>query len=279
MKKIITLSFLFLTVLTYAQKKEKVKGSKIVKLEKKQVNDFESLEVEDNLEIFLIKGNECGIEIEADDNLIEFVEYKLAGKNLRISTSKDISSYKKLSVRVTYTDKFNLLSAKDETNVTALSDLVLDNVTFKSYDYAKLFLNAKTKSFTLMANDRSKVELNLKSEKTAIDLSKSAYVKALISSGEMKFDMYQKSSAEVEGDVLDLKLRLDNNTDFTGKKLSAKNALVEVSGYANSSISISNIATIDASGNSEIALFGEPVKIEIKHLVDSAVLRKKPTSK
>lgn len=279
MKKIITLSFLFITVLTFAQKKEKVKGSKIVKLEQKQVNDFESLEVEDNLEIFLIKGNECSIEIEADDNLIEFVEYKLAGKNLRISTSRDISSYKKLSVRVTYTDKFNLVSAKDETNVTALSDVVLDNITFKSYDYAKLFLNAKTKSFTLMANDRSKVELNLKSEKTAIDLSKSAYVKALISSGEMKFDMYQKSSAEVEGDVLDLKLRLDNNTDFIGKKLIAKNALVEVSGYANSSISISNIATIDASGNSEISLYGEPVKIEIKHLVDSATLRKKPTTK
>ena len=123
------------------------------------------------------------IEIEADDNLIEFVEYKLAGKNLRISTSRDISSYKKLSVRVTYTDNFNMLIAKDETNVTALSDVVLDNVTFKSYDYSKLFLNAKTKNFTLMANDKSKVELNLKSEKTAVDVSKSAYVKALISSG------------------------------------------------------------------------------------------------
>ena len=279
MKKIITLSFLLITVLAFAQKKEKVKGSKIVKLEQKQVNDFDSLELEDNLEIFLIKGNECGIEIEADDNLIEYIEYKLTGKNLRISTSRDISSYKKLSVRVTYTDKFNLVTAKDETNLTALSDVVLDNVTFKSYDYAKLFLNAKTKNFTLMANDRSKVELNLKSEKTAIDLSKNAYVKALISSGEMKFDMYQKASAEVEGDVLDLKLRLDNNTDFTGRKLTTKNALVEVSGYANSSINISNIAIIDASGNSEIAVFGEPVKIEIKHLIDSATLRKKPTLK
>lgn len=279
MKKIITLSFLLFTVLTFAQKKEKVKGSKIVKLEQKQVDEFESLEVEDNLEIFLIKGNECGIEIEADDNLIEYIEYKLTGKNLRISTSRDISSYKKLSVRVTYTDKFNLVTAKDETNLTALSDVVLDNVTFKSYDYAKLFLNAKTKNFTLMANDRSKVELNLKSEKTAIDLSKSAYVKALISSGEMKFDMYQKASAEVEGDVLDLKLRLDNNTDFTGRKLTAKNALVEVSGYAKTNINISNIATLDASGNGEIELYGEPIKIEIKRFTDSAILRKKPTVK
>ena len=279
MKKIITLSFLFLTILTFAQKKEKVKGSKIVKLEQKQVGDFESLEVEDNLEIFLIKGDDCGIEIEADDNLIEFVEYKLTGKNLRISTSKDISSYKKLSVRLTYNDKFNMLIAKDETNVTALSDVVLDNVTFKSYDYSKLFLNAKTKNFTLMANDRSKVELSLKSEKTAVDVSKSAYVKALISSGEMRFDMYQKSSADVEGDVLDLKLRLDNDTDFTGKKLTTKNALVEVSGYAKSSIGVSNIATIDASGNGEIDLYGEPIKIEIKHLTDSATLRKRPSKK
>lgn len=279
MKKIITLSFLLFTVLTFAQKKEKVKGSKIVKLEQKQVDDFESLEVEDNLELFLIKGNECGIEIEADDNLIEFVDYKLTGNNLRISTSRDISSYKKLSVRVTYTDKFNMLIAKDETNVTALSDVILDNITFKSFDYSKLFLNAKTKNFTLMANDKSKVELNLKSEKTTVDVSKSAYVKALISSGEMKFDMYQKANAEVEGDAIDLKLRLDNNTDFTGKKFKAKNALVETAGYAKTSIYISNIATLDASGNSEIELYGEPVKIEIKHFIDSATLQKKPTTK
>ena len=279
MKKIFILSFLFITALSFAQKKEKVKGSKIVKLEQKQVEDFESLEVEDNLELFLIKGNECKLEIEADDNLIEFVDYKLTGKNLLISTSRDISSYKKLSVRVTYNDKFNMIIAKDETNVTALSDVILDNITFKSYDYSKLFLYAKTKNFTLMANDKSKVELNLKSEKTAVDISKSAYVKALISSVEMKFDMYQKATAEIEGDAIDLKLRLDNNTDFNGKNFKAKNALLETSGNAKTNINISNMATLDASENSEIELYGEPLKIEIKRFSDSAILQKKPTKK
>lgn len=278
MKKIITLSFLCLSLLTFAQKKEKIKGSKTVKLEQKQVENFESIEVEDNLEVFLVKGNECALEIEADDNLIEFVDYKLTGKNLRISTAKDISSYKKLSVRVTYTDKLNMVIAKDETNVTALSDVVLDNVTFKSYDYAKLFLNAKTKSFTLMANDKSKIELNLKSDKTAVDVSKSAYVKALISSGEMRFDMYQKASADVEGDVIDLKLRLDNNSDFTGKKLTAKTVLLETTAYAKASIIVSNNAIIDASGNSEIELFGEQ-KIEMKRFAESALIQKRPIKK
>lgn len=275
MKKTIILIILFTSALTFAQKKEKVKGSKIVKLEQKEIGNFESVEVEDNLEVFLVKGNECALEVEADDNLIEFVEYKITGKNLRISTSRDISTFKKLSVRVTYNDNFNMVIAKDETNVTALSDVTVDDVTFKSYDYAKLFLNAKTKNFTLMANDKSKVELNLKSEKTAIDISKSAYVKALISSNEMRFDMYQKSNADIEGDVLDLKLRLDNNTDFTGKKLTAKAALIEVTAYAKATLNVSTNAIINASGNSEIELFGEP-KIEMKKFTDSAMLKKRP---
>jgi len=279
MKKIITLSVLFLSIYAIGQKKEKVKGSRNVKLEQKEIASFKSIEVEDNLEVFLVKGKECALEIEADDNLIQYVEYKLAGSNLRISTAKDLSSYKKLSVRVTYTDDFTMVVAKNETNVTALSDVVLDNITFKSYDYAKLFLNAKTKNFTLMANDKSKVELNLKSEKTAIDLSKSATLKALISSNEMKFDMYQKSSAELEGDIVDLKLRLDNNTDFVGRKLMVKNASLETNGYSKSVVNISNLVTIHASDYSEIELYGDILKYDLKHFSDNAILRKKSMKK
>jgi hypothetical protein len=275
MKKIIILSFLIISSITFGQKKEKIKGSKIVKLEQKQVESFESIEVEDNIEVFLVKGSECGLEIEADDNLIEFIDYKLAGNNLRISTSRDITSFKKLSVRIIYTDKFNMVIAKNETNVTSLSDLVLDNITFKSYDYSKLFINAKTKDYTLMINDKSKVELNLKSDKTTIDLSKSGFLKAFISSTDTKFDMYQKSSAEIEGDIVNLKLRLDNNTDFTGNKLTTKNAILETSGYSKSNIIVNNIITIDASGNSEIELYGAPTKIEMKRFIDSAALTKK----
>jgi hypothetical protein len=275
MKKIIILSFLIISSITFGQKKEKIKGSKIVKLEQKQVESFESIEVEDNIEVFLVKGSECGLEIEADDNLIEFIDYKLAGNNLRISTSRDITSFKKLSVRIIYTDKFNMVIAKNEANITSLSDLVLDNITFKSYDYSKLFINANTKDFTLMINDKAKVELNLKSDKTAIDLSKSGFLKAFISSTDTKFDMYQKSSAEIEGDIVNLKLRLDNNTDFTGNKLTTKNAILETSGYSKSNIIVNNIITIDASGNSEIELYGAPTKIEMKRFIDSAALTKK----
>jgi hypothetical protein len=127
-----------------------------------------------------------------------------------------------------------------------------------------------------MANDKSRTELNLTSEKTAIDLSKSAQLKALISSTSMKFDQYQKSSATVEGDITDLDLRLDNNATFSGEKLTAKNAVIKAEGYSNTSIIVATKVIIDESGKSEIELYGEP-KIELKRFTESAVLRKKPT--
>jgi hypothetical protein len=276
MKKIITLTFILCSFLTFAQKKEKVKGSKIVKMEQKEVENFQNLEVEDNLEIFLVKGNECAIEIEADDNLIEYVEYKSVGNTLKLSTSRDITSSKKLSVRVTYTDDFKMVIAKNETNITALSDITIDNITFKTYDYAKLFLNAKTKMFTLMANDKSKVELNLKSEKTTIDLSKSAQLKALISSTSMKFDLYQKSKGDIEGDIIDLDLTIDNNAYLDGEKFIAKNAEIKAEGFSTAKIMVATKVIINASGKSEIQLYGEP-KIELKRFTESAVLTKKPS--
>lgn len=275
MKKTILLLFLLTTTFGFSQKKEKVKGSKVVTMEQKQIENFKSIEVEDNLEVFLVKGNECGLEIEADDNLHEFIDYKLSGSNLRITTNKDISSFKKLSIRITYTDELDMVIAKNETNLTALSDVDLKTVTFKSYDFAKLYLNAKCKNFTLMANDKSKIELNLKSEKAAIDVSKNAQVKALIASTDLLFDMYQKSTAIIEGDVNTLKLRLDNNADFNGSKLTAVNTQLFAEAYANGKINAKTNIVIDIAGKSEIEIFGEP-KFEIKRFTDSATLRKKP---
>ena len=55
MNKLLTISFLvLLTTLSFAQQKEKVKGSKIVTVVQKEVGEFESVEIEDNLEIFLL---------------------------------------------------------------------------------------------------------------------------------------------------------------------------------------------------------------------------------
>jgi hypothetical protein len=275
-KTILLVALIFVTTLTYSQKKEKVKGSKIVTTEVKKIENFSSLEVADNLEVFLVKGNECGLEIEADDNLHDAIDATISGSTLRLTTLKSISGYKKLSIRVTYTSDFKQVVSRNEASISAIAEVELDAITFKSYDYSKLFLSSKSKNFSLYMDDKSKGEVNTKGENTIINLSKNASLKAQVTSTNMTLDLYQKSEAVLTGDVEQMKVRLDNNASLEAKALAVKNADLTCEAYSTVTLLVKGALSIDASGKSEIQLYGDQ-KIDMKRFVDSAVLTKKPT--
>lgn len=275
MKKIILLTVLLLSgVFSIAQKKEKVKGSKIVTVEIKKIESFESLDVADNLEVFLVKGSECGLEIEADDNLHDAIDISVSGSTLKLATFKAVFGAKKFSIRITYTDAFKMVTARNESVVNALADIELADISFKAYDEAKLFLNVKSTNFAMSLDDKAKSELNLKSQKANINLAKNTSIKALINSTNLTFDMYQKSEANIEGDVEEMKMRLDNNSEFLGKKFTAKAADITIESDSKCSVNIMTKLILSASGNSEMELYGDN-KIDLVRFADSAILKKK----
>lgn len=276
MKNYIALFLLLFTTLVIAQKKEKIKGSKTVTIENREIGDFNALEIDDNLDVYLIKGEKNEIIIEADDNLHNIISLDLREKTLRLYTSKEVNNFKKLIVKVTYTNDFNTVTTKNDATITALAPIQLDKIAFNSYDYSKLNLNIDSKLFILKSFDKSKSELNIKTEKTEIELNKNADLKALISSTDLKCDLYQKSSANIEGDVVNAVVRLDNNSEFKGNKLTIKNAELTTESYTNCAINATTNLIIDASGNSKIQLYGDQ-KIEMKRFIDNVILTKKPT--
>jgi hypothetical protein len=275
MKKAILITLLlFVATVASAQKKEKIRGSKIVTVEQPEVAHFDNLEVFDNFEIFLIKGEKCALEIEADDNLHEVISAEVTSNTLRLSTTKDVSGAKKLSVRVTYTNSFKMAVSRDDSNVTALAEVNLDDATFKCYDNSRLFINANIKNFTLITNDKSKTELNLKSDDAVLELSTNSTVKALIAAPKIKCDMYQRASATIEGDVDDFKLRMDNNSTFIGKKLTAKNVSLIMEGSSKATVFAVDKLSLEASGKSEIFFHGNG-KLDVKRFVDDVSLHKR----
>jgi hypothetical protein len=275
MKKItITLLLLLSATIVLAQKKEKTNGSKTVTTEQKEISNFSALEIEDNLEVYLERGEKPEIKIEADDNLHDIIAVELEDKTLRLYTSKKAIKYKKLIVRITYTKDLKLITSKNETNIYAIEQIQLENMTIKTLGDSKFFINANTKNFLLQSEDNSKVELNLKSEKAKIQLSKNSSLKSLITAAELACDLYQKANANIEGDVTNAAFRLDNNSNLTANKLTAKNIDLTSESYSNCSLNAETNIIIDAHENSEIQLFGNP-KIEIRQFTDEAKLLKK----
>jgi hypothetical protein len=269
-----TLLFLLTTTLAIGQNKEKIKGSKTVTEKTKEIGEFTALEIEDNLTVFLEKGPKNEIKIEADDNLHEIISFDLKEKTLRIYTSKEPSSFKKLTVWIKYTDDLKSVLAKNTSTVNAIEAVQLDDITFSTFDFAKLYLNVNSKNFTLKADDKTKIELNLKAEKAKIELSKNAQIKALISTTDLAFDLYQKSIATIEGDATNAIVRLDNNSLFTGNKFNIKNADVTTEGYSVCNILAETKLTIDASDSSKIFSLGTP-KIEVRKFLGEAQFIKK----
>jgi hypothetical protein len=266
--------FLLATTITIGQNKEKIKGSKIVVEKPKEIGEFNSLEIEDNITVYLEKGPKNEIKIEADDNLHENISFDIKEKTLRIYTPKEASSFKKMIVRVKYTNDLKSVVAKNASIINAIEAVQLDDITFSSLDFAKLYLNVNSKKFALISDDKSKIELNLKSEKAKIQLSKNAQIKALLSTTDLAFDLYQKTTAIIEGDATNAIIRLDNNAVFTGSKFTVKNADVTTESESVCTILAETTLVADAIETSKINVLGAP-KIEIRKFLGEAQLIKK----
>lgn len=273
------LTLLFSTTALFSQKAEKIKGSGILKIAEKEIQSFTSIEVEDNVEINLEKGETSGIKIEADDNLHAVINTVVQNNVLIISTSKEAHGFKKLSVRIMYSKDLNLVTAKDESIVNAIQEIVLDNITFKSINKSKLFLNINASNFGLQADDKSKIELNLKSETAFVELSKNSSLKALINSAELKCDLYQKATAVIEGDSDNAIARIANYAELNTRNFNMKNLDLTMEGKASCDILVENECTIEAIDNAEINLYGNPTITIRKFSGEAKLFKKLPPKK
>ncbi|MCR4031052.1 MULTISPECIES: DUF2807 domain-containing protein [Flavobacterium] len=268
------LLLLFVTTLTFAQKREKIRGSKVVTTSVKEVGSFDAIEVDDNLEVYLEQGEKNEIKIEADDNLHDIIGMDLREKTLRLYTNKETAIFKKLAVKVTYTKSLNKVISKNDAVVYAIQELQLDDITMNCLDFSKLFLNVNAKKFNLIADDKTRTELNLKAEDANLQLSKNAVVKTLVSAVKFKCDLYQRGNAAIEGIAEKATIRLDNNAVFTGTKFTLKDATVTAENFAVGSILAETTVSLAIGDKAEISLLGNPA-IQLTRFSEEAKLLKK----
>ncbi|MFA9191827.1 DUF2807 domain-containing protein [Flavobacterium sp. FZUC8N2.13] len=275
MKKISILLLVFLsTNVILAQKKEKISGSKSVTTKQKNIGNFNAIEVEDNFEVSLERGEFPEIKIEADDNLMDIIDIEVTDGTLHLSTSKKVQKSKALKIKITYTSDLNTVTSKNDAVIKAIQEIQTDNLIIKTFDDSKVLMNANTKSFVLQADGNSEVELNLKSEKTEIELSKDAELKSLITTNDLALDMYQKTKAKIEGTVNTAVIRLENNAELDASKLEINTIELTTEGDSKSSVNAKKDIIISANEKSEIDLYGD-AKIEMNKFADKAKLSKK----
>ncbi|MDQ6903546.1 MAG: DUF2807 domain-containing protein [Bacteroidota bacterium] len=118
MKKLLIAVFALLSMQTFAQRWETIKGDGNVKKETRQVSDFTSLSSQGSMDVKISYGNSNSVMIEADENLLPYIETTVENGRLLIKSKKNVNlkSTSTMVVRVSMT-KINSLQLSGSGNL------------------------------------------------------------------------------------------------------------------------------------------------------------------
>lgn len=274
MKKIVLILSIVLVSITSTSAQEKIKGNRNVTIKQTYIDDFKTIVVDGDFSIELVYNSKPSVNIEADDNLHDVIKFEVVDGVLSFVETIRITSKKKLNITVNYGDGLQHIETKRDGEVRSLTSMELQNVTLKTLDNSRAYLNIKAKKFDFKSSGKSKTRLNLTADTTKVELSDNSKLDALINSKSADFDIYQRSDAVIEGDTNSSQIRLNNSANFNGAKFDVNTTNVSLEESSDLTIMAKESITISASGNSEIYLFGNP-KITISKFEGTVKLQKK----
>ncbi|WP_229720474.1 GIN domain-containing protein [Winogradskyella helgolandensis] len=276
MKKIILLLLLMIAAspIVQSQSDDKIKGDRNVTIKQTFIDEFNSIVVDGDFSIEVVYNSKPSVNIEADDNLHDIIQFDVADGVLTFTETTRITSKKKMNITVNYGDGLNTIETRGDGEIRSLTSMELGDVTLTTADDSRAYLNINAKSFTYKSSGKSKTRLNLTSDNTKIELTDNSKLDALITGKVADFDLYLRSDAVIEGTVGSSVIRMDNSTNFNGSKFDVKTSDVSLEDNSDLTIAVSENITIAASGNSEVYLFGSPA-ISITKFEDTAKLQKK----
>lgn len=251
-----------------------VKGSRNVTVVQNPVDAFMAMEIGEEFEVRIVKGERPMVEIETDDNLHEFIDIDVIGGTLYLQTIRDIKRKKRLNVRVTFTEELQEIRVKEKAEVSGLTDLLFTNLNVTTANDAKFFATIKAESVKFTNNDNARAELNITADTTVFQLNQRSKLDALVTSDNFQADLLEDARAKIEGDVKDFLLRADNGSRFTGENLTSQICTVIIEGRAEASVKADNEINITAKGKSKLSIYDSPT-FNIDAFEDEASLFKK----
>ena len=260
MNKIIFAFFMFLTSTAYisAQTDDKIKGDRIVTIKQTYIDPFNKIVVGEDFSVEIIYNSKASVEVEADSNLHEYILFEVVGGTLKFSTSKKITSSKRMNIKVNYTDGLENIEVLENGEIRSLTSLELKNATLNTTGTSRAYLNIKTNEFKYTASDKAKAKLNINATNSVIVLNDNVKIEALLNSKSAKIDLYQRASAKFDGTLDTTQLRVDNSSSFNGKEFLTKTCKLIADLSSSATIRVNDSITIEATGNSEVYLYNEP---------------------
>lgn len=275
MKKITLFILLAIFCTTiYGQKKPKIKGNKIVKeLTKEILLEFNAIEIDDNLEVNLRQGIKNEYTIEADENLLDIVEFNVKDSILKVYTTNKIVSSKKLNINLTVKQIEHLI-LKNDAKVIGEGEFTSDKFYLSGYNSSRFELHIKADDVTVTLHRNAGGKLNVTSENSTFIANDRVDLKANVVADKIRVTLTKSAQITLNGDTKYAAYNLKDSSKLSAQKMKATSADLYTSNTSDVYVYASRNLELYAQGKSKVYVYGNP-KMEIKGLTDKSKIIKK----
>lgn len=275
MKKIIgCIVFLVITTSIYAQKKEKIKGDKEVVTTTHSITEgFNSLEVDDALEVTIGQSAQNGYTLTTDKNLQDVIQFTVKDSVLRIYSTYKITSSKKIELSLDFIN-LEYIILENDVRIEGAGLIESEQLDIKAYQSSKFELDVDVDELTINMLDNAGGKLKARTDKTSISMSDRSDFKASVISVSTIVTLTDSAQLTLEGDSDNTRFDLKDTASLDAKKMKVSQAILSASNNTDIYVYAGKNLEIYAKGKSTIYVYGDP-KIDVKGLGDNAKIIKK----
>jgi len=275
MKNIILVLVLSMLTTINSIAQEKLKGNKNVITQHREIENFNSILVKDNLKVFITESPVSKVSVETDDNLQIAIQTRVSNNVLEVYLSQPISRKKKLNIYIGVTDSIQRIEARDHSTIIGENEIHTNDIELIAHDNAKIKMSFRTTNFTAIAQDRADLNCSI-SASEAINITLEENTSFIMQATCTIFSASLSDSASLKpsGNCQEINVISTDNGSFKGKNMLTDYASVQATDRADVYINVSKEVIINSENNATIHLYDNP-KISIEKFVDKSSLHKK----
>jgi hypothetical protein len=271
-KNIIIFFIAFSTLAVSAQRKPKIKGNKDIVEVNEDLPFFNSIEVRDDLEIFLKETTIPGYSISADDNLIDILRFDVVDSTLVIRSFYKITTKKQLEITVNYNELKSIILQQGK--IITKDMINSDKLNISAYGSSRLELNARASIMNIIMEGNSVGDFNLQSDSLDLMLRDKVNLNLYGITGKTNIEMYNNASAVVEGTADTLNIKLYGSSDLKAEKMEAGVISAGVEETTKARLYAYKNIELSSSGAAKTYLWGNP-KIILNEFLNTSELYKR----
>lgn len=254
---------------------QKLKGSKNVVTEEREVEAFYAVIVKNDINVFLEEAEYNSVKVEADDNLLDAIETRSMDGTLEVYLSKEIRSKKKLNVYVNLSRDWQYLEILDKAEVVSNTEMHVKDMEIVAKDNADLEISLAGENVYFQGSGRSKSKLTLDLENNIkVQLSENANLNLSVEAKKMTSELTDSTDLVVNGNCNELIHTSENSGLLKAKDLMLNYADIDITDRSEAQVNIDSEVILKLSQLSKLFLYNNP-KIFLDTFADKASLFKK----